>query len=140
MVCICSLFGRFNCCTCVITERCWRIRMQEWMLLVQVLHLALISYFLWKWRLLSVIIPDPSILIQYWRSGRIVMIFPVVFHWRMSGFGELLCHQLITGKGCEYICYIFLLFWHCVGGGFLIGIVQLLPFHGVACRGLAVKE
>ena len=46
---------------------------------------ALISHFLKKQRFLSVILPDPTTLIQYWQSGRTMTIFPVVFHWRLSG-------------------------------------------------------
>ena len=42
--------------------------------------------FLRKWRFLSVILLEPSTLILYWRSGRTEIIFPVVFHWRLSGF------------------------------------------------------
>ena len=41
---------------------------------------ALNLHFLRKQRLLSVILPDPSTLIRYWRFGRAVMTFPVVFH------------------------------------------------------------
>ena len=40
--------------------------------------------FLKKWWFL--ILPDPSTLIWYWRSGRSVMILPVTFHWWLSWF------------------------------------------------------
>ena len=56
------------------------------------------------------------------------------------GFELLWCHQLVTAEGCEYICYIFLLFLNCSGGEFPHGVALQLPISGVACRGLAVKE
>ena len=43
-------------------------------------------------------------------------------------------------EGCGYICYTFLQFLHCSGGGFPCGIVLPLPIQGGACRGLAVQE
>ena len=43
-------------------------------------------------------------------------------------------------EGCEYICYIFLLFLPCGGGGFPCDVALPLPIRGVACRGLVVKE
>ena len=46
---------------------------------------ALISHFHRKRLILSVILPDPSSLIKYWWSGNEVIIFPVVFHWRLNG-------------------------------------------------------
>ena len=41
---------------------------------------ALNSHFLRKRWFRSVILPDPSTLIQCWQSGWTVMIFPIVFH------------------------------------------------------------
>ena len=50
---------------------------------------GLTSHFLRKRRFLSVILPEPSTLILYWRSGRAEIIFPVVFHlaikWVLNG-------------------------------------------------------
>ena len=42
-------------------------------------------HFFRKWLFLSVILPNPSTLIQYWGFGRSVMTFPVVFYWWFSG-------------------------------------------------------
>ena len=145
--CICGFFGGFSFCACDITRRCWVIGVQEWSIASGCFWYrcctwywgCLISHFLWKWWFLSVSLPDPSTLIWYWWSGRKVMIFPIVFHWWLSGLWIAIVSSACNGERL-YICYTFLLLLHCSGGGFLCGIVLPLPIQGVACRGLAVKE
>ena len=44
------------------------------------------------------------------------------------------------GEGRGSICYSFLLFLHCGGGGFPSSVVLPIPIQDVACRGLAGKE
>ena len=80
----------------------------------------LILHFIRKRYFLSVILIDPSTLIWYWLSGRTVMIFLLFSTHDWVGFVWQLCHLLVTGEGCGYICYNLLLFLHCGwdGGGF----------------------
>ena len=71
-----------------------------------------------KQQFLSVILPDPSTLIWYWRFGRAAMTFPVVFHWWFSG----LCMATVSP-----VC----------NGGEVVG-VSILPFYYFAVS--VVKE
>ena len=92
-------------------------------LLVLVLHLVLglvqawVCIF-WGNRFLSLILPDPSTLIRYCRSGRAVMIYLFVFHLRLIG----LCIATVSppcngGRLCVYLLYlstIFVLRWRMI--------------------------
>ena len=49
------------------------------------IDMGLILLFLRERWFLSGILPDQSTLIQYWGSGRTVMIFPIVFHLWLCG-------------------------------------------------------
>ena len=96
-------------------------------------------HFLRKRWFLSVVLPDPSTLIQYWRFGRTVMTFPPVFHWWFSGLCMATVLRVCNGGDCGCVYCTFLLFC-CFGvRGVHRGIEQLLPIRGVACSRLAVK-
>ena len=64
-------------------------------------------HFLRKWRFLSVILPEPSTLILYWRSGRAEIIFPVVFHRRLSGFWMVTVSPACNGHRL-WVCLLYL--------------------------------
>ena len=65
------------------------------------------SHFLRKRWFLSVILPSPSTLIQYWQFGMAVMTFPVVFHGWFIG----LCMATVSavcngGRLWVYVLYL----------------------------------
>ena len=64
-------------------------------------------HFLRKRRFLSVILPEPSTLILYWRSGRAEIIFPVVFHRRLSGFWMVTVSPACNGHRL-WVCLLYL--------------------------------
>ena len=64
-------------------------------------------HFLRKWRFLSVILPEPSTLILYWRSGRAEIIFPVVFYQRLSGFWMVTVSPACNGHRL-WVCLLYL--------------------------------
>ena len=64
-------------------------------------------HFLRKRRFLSVILPEPSTLILYWRSGRAEIVFPVVFHWRLSGFWMVTVSPAFNGHRL-WVCLLYL--------------------------------
>ena len=124
---VASLVG-YNCCVCVITGRCWGIRCKSGGLLVAVISTgvalgigvsaALISHFLWKQRFLSVSLPDPLTPIQYWQYGMTVMIFPVVFHWWLSGLWMATVSPACNGERLRvyllYLSTILALWWRSI--------------------------
>ena len=72
-------------------------------------------HFLWKRRFLSVILPNPSTLIQYWRFGNTVMTFPVVFRRWSSGLCmatvSLVCNGERLWVCLLYLCTILMFWW-----------------------------
>ena len=64
-------------------------------------------HFLRKRRFLSVILPEPSTLILYWRSGRVEIIFPVVFHQQLSGFWMVTVSPACNGHRL-WVCLLYL--------------------------------
>ena len=65
-----------------------------------------ILHFLRKRRFLSVTLPDPSTLILYWCSGRTEIIFPVVFHWRLSGLWMVTVSPACNGHRL-WVCLLY---------------------------------
>ena len=67
---------------------------------------VLILHFLRKRRFLCLILPNPSTFIRYWRFGRAVMTYPVVFHWWFSG----LCMATVSpvcGRERLWVCLLY---------------------------------
>ena len=131
---------RFNSCTCVITGRCWRIGVQEWIIACGGYWyrcctwywgrcVALISHFLRKWWFLNVALPDPSTLVWYWWSGGTVMIFPVVFYGQMSGLRIASVSPACNGQG--WWVYIVIPFYYFIWAAWGCRIHQLLLCRGV---------
>ena len=140
----------FNYCLCVITGRCWGIGVQEWSIAWESfgpgvalgigVDVGVSLHFLRKRRFLSVILPDVPTLIQYCRSGKAMMIFPIVFHLWLSGLliatvsparngGRLWVYLL-------YLSTIFALRWWRISSQRCAATTH----SGVACRGLTVQE
>ena len=146
---MCGLFRGVNYCMCYVLEDVRGSRRGSRVLIIGVMAAGvalgigfgavLNLHFLRKRRFVSVVLSDPSTRIQYWRFGRAVMTFPLVFHWWFSGLWIATVSPVCNGGDCGCVYFTFLLFC-CFGvRGVHRGVEQLLPIRGVACSRLAVK-